>query len=155
MPDFLATAIERTVSGPMWHGPSLRELLADVTLEEANARPIAGAHSIGELVAHIIAWVEIPHERLRGGGKAAPDPAEDWPPVGRLDATAWRALLDRLEAVHRALAAAVRDLRDAELDAMMPGRDHTLGDMLHGVVAHGTYHGGQVAILKRALRGSA
>jgi hypothetical protein len=25
--------------------------------------------------------------------------------------------------------------------------------MLHGVIEHGTYHGGQIAILKRALEG--
>ena len=40
----------RAHEGEAWHGPSLRELLQDVTAEQAEARPVAGAHSIRELV---------------------------------------------------------------------------------------------------------
>ena len=30
-------------------------------------------------------------------------------------------------------------------------RTHSAADMLRGVIEHGAYHGGQIAILKRAL----
>lgn len=50
---FLAQQLEQTVHGPMWHGSALGELLADVTAAEARAYPIAGAHSIAELVVRV------------------------------------------------------------------------------------------------------
>ena len=33
----------------------------------------------------------------------------------------------------------------------MPGLDYSVAVLLHGIVEHGTYHGGQIALLKRAL----
>jgi len=35
------------------------------------------------------------------------------------------------------------------------GLDYTVATLLRGVVEHGTYHGGQIALLKRALAKSA
>ena len=60
----LSNHIKRTVAGPMWHGPSLDELLASVSSDQAAARPIAGAHSIWEIVLHVTAWAEIALARL-------------------------------------------------------------------------------------------
>jgi len=31
------------------------------------------------------------------------------------------------------------------------GADYSVSNLLHGVIEHGTYHGGQIALLKRAL----
>lgn len=41
-------------------------------------------------------------------------------------------------------------LDDESLTRLVAGRDHSVSAMLHGVIEHGTYHGGQIAILKRA-----
>ena len=50
---------------------------------------------------------------------------------------------------HRQLAAATRGLSDDQLKALVQELDYTVFDMLHGVVEHGTYHGGQIALLKK------
>ena len=55
----LAKKIECTVTGPMWHGPALAQVLEMVTHEEAAARPIAGAHTVWEIVRHVTTWAEI------------------------------------------------------------------------------------------------
>src|SRR5205823_3941646 len=60
----LSNFISRTVSGPMWHGQSLSELLTDISAEDAAAHPIAGAHSIWEIVLHMASWAEIGRARL-------------------------------------------------------------------------------------------
>ncbi len=52
--------------GDAWHGPSLMRLLADVTAEQAAAKPIQNAHSIRELVLHIKVWKDAPRRRLAG-----------------------------------------------------------------------------------------
>ena len=146
----LANHIRRTVTGPMWHGPALGELLADVSVDEARIRPIAGAHTIWELVLHVTAWADIARARLRGERTGDPTAAEDWPPPGH-DASEWTAAVSQLEASYKTLANATRALDDAALDAKVNGLDYTVATLLHGVVEHGTYHGGQIALLKRAM----
>jgi hypothetical protein len=50
----IADQLKRSLEGEAWHGPALRELLSGVTAKQAAARPLAGAHSIWEIVLHII-----------------------------------------------------------------------------------------------------
>jgi uncharacterized damage-inducible protein DinB len=57
----------------------------------------------------------------------------------------------QLRGAYEALAAQVETLDDAALRATVRGRDHSVETMIRGVVEHGVYHGGQVALLKRAL----
>jgi uncharacterized damage-inducible protein DinB len=135
----------------MWHGPALADLLEDVNAEMAAQHPIRGAHSIWELVLHITAWTEIARERLAGSAKADPTPEEDWPPVGDTSAESWRTARERLKDAHRELAAEVASLDDAVLISRLPGKDHTALVMYHGIIEHDAYHGGQIAILKKAL----
>jgi len=145
----LGSSLERTVTGPMWHGPALAEVLEGVTAERAAARPIPGAHTIWELVLHIIAWAEIARARLRGESTGDPTPEQDWPPVTAADAAAWQRTLERLGACHRELAADVRGLDEARLDQKVANLDYSADVLLHGIVEHGTYHGGQIALLKK------
>ena len=44
----------------------------------------------------------------------------------------------------------MRQLDDAALDARVKGLDYPVGILLDGVVEHGTYHGGQIALLRKA-----
>ena len=150
-PAYLASRIERTMTGPMWHGPALKDVLAGVTHAHAAARPIAGAHSIWEIVLHLTAWAEIACARLRGQRTADLSADEDWPPVRGTGQDAWTRALDQLGESYRALAADARALDEAALDARVPGLDYSVETLLSGIVEHGTYHGGQVALLRKAL----
>jgi uncharacterized damage-inducible protein DinB len=145
----LGSSLERTMTGPMWHGPALAEVLNGVSADRAAARPIAGAHSIWELVLHVTAWVEIARARLKGESTGDPTPEQDWPPVTATDAAAWARALEQLAACHREIAADARALDDARLDAKVANLDYSVAVLLHGIVEHGTYHGGQIALLKK------
>jgi uncharacterized damage-inducible protein DinB len=145
----LANSLERTMTGPMWHGPALADVLKDVTAERAAAHPIANVHGIWEIVLHITAWAEIARARVKGESLGDPTPEQDWPPGSATDAAAWSRALERLAACHRELAADVRALDDARLDEKVASLDYSVGVLLHGIVEHGTYHGGQIALLKK------
>ena len=146
----LSNHIKRAVAGPMWHGPSLDELLASVSSDQAAARPIPGAHSIWEIVLHVTAWAEIALARLHGQRTGDPAPDEDWPPVpGSEAAASWQTALERLRESYRALATDTRRLEPSAFDEKVAGADYTVSNLLHGVIEHGTYHGGQIAILKK------
>jgi uncharacterized damage-inducible protein DinB len=147
----LADQIWRTFHGPSWHGPALEELLRGVLAADAAARPLPGAHSIWELVLHAAVWADVARVRLTEVTRREIPGAEDWPAVGATTPEAWTAAKSRLETSYHTLVDAVAALDSAELDALVRGRDHTVGAMLYGVVEHGCYHGGQIALLKRAL----
>ena len=145
----LGSSLERTMTGPMWHGPALADVLKGVTAERAAAHPIAGAHSIWEIVLHITAWSDIAALRIKGESTGDPTREQDWPPVSYADAD-WPRAVERLGESHRRLAADTRLLTEQQLDALVSGLEYSVHVMLHGIIEHGTYHGGQIALLKRA-----
>ena len=149
----LVESLDRSVSGDAWHGPSLQAILSDLTAEEASARPIPGAHSILEIVLHTAAWIQEIDARVQGRAPTLPEPG-DWP-VG----TGWPEALVRLEGAYRRLREHLAAFPEAKLAEMVgPSRDAPLGSgvtfaiMLIGLVEHNAYHGGQLTLLKRALR---
>jgi uncharacterized damage-inducible protein DinB len=149
----LANNVERAIAGPMWHGPAVGELLREVSAAEAGARPVPGAHSVWELVLHIAAWAEIARERIAGRAPGEATAEQDWPPVSAQTAAAWSDAVLRLGASHRALArdVAALDVDGGALASIVPGRQYSVSALVHGVIEHTTYHGGQIAILKRAV----
>jgi len=157
----LANRIERTVTGPMWHGPALLDVLAEVTWAQALARPLPAAHTIWAIVLHVNAWCEIARRRIKGEAIGDPPPEQDWPPAPDAAPDAdtraaselsveWERAVERLAASHRDLAADTRLLDDEKLDALVNRLDYTVGVMLDGIVEHGTYHGGQIALLRKS-----
>lgn len=141
--------LERAYAGEAWHGPSLRELLCDVTAERAAARPIAGAHSIWEIVLHLTAWQDTLRRRLEGERVDAPAEG-DWPPTEAMDEATWQALLGTLEARHTRLQHTISHLDEARLDQPIYGGSSSFYVTLHGHIQHTLYHAGQIALLRRA-----
>ena len=146
----LAKHIDRTMTGPMWHGPALLQVLDGVSHDDAAARPIPGAHSFWEIVLHVAAWAEIARARLKGERIGDPPAEEDWPPVESPTLDAWHHALERLGASHRLLADDVRALTDAAIEAKVATLEYSTSVLLRGVVEHGTYHGGQIMLLRKA-----
>jgi uncharacterized damage-inducible protein DinB len=142
--------LQRAFEGHAWHGPAVRELLADVSAAQADARPIAQAHSIWEVVLHISTWEHIVRRRLQGEVIDELPDEEDWPAVRDTSEAAWRKAVQDLEERNRALRDAVAQLDEARLTAKVPGKDHSVYIMLHGIIQHDLYHAGQVAVLKKA-----
>lgn len=141
--------LRRAFEGDAWHGPSLKDLLVDVSAARAAARPISGAHSIAEIVAHITVWTDVVRRRLEGEWIASLPPEEDWPGAGP-DEAAWAEARGRLEDGERRLAEAVARVSEATLPEKTPEKDFSVYVMLHGAVQHALYHAGQIALLKRA-----
>ena len=157
--ELIADELARAWGGDAWHGPALRELLGDVTAQEANARPIASAHSVWELVLHLTVWAREVERRTLGSPPGEPLEG-DWPATPADGSVpGWNEARDALATSHDSLRTAVLSLAPAALDQMVGAtRDQPLGSgvplrvMLHGVAQHDAYHAGQVALLKKLLR---
>jgi uncharacterized damage-inducible protein DinB len=148
--------LEREHAGDPWHGSPLQQILEGIDHRQAATRPLPGAHTIWELVLHMISWKNEVRRRI-GGAPAAVPLEGDWPTPPNATAQAWSDTLAALEASHRSLVSSVSSLpeeqlfkptndpRDRESGA---GVDHYV--LLHGIVQHDVYHAGQIALLKKA-----
>src|SRR5690349_1614814 len=88
--------LRRAFEGQAWHGPSLIELLSDVTAEQAAAKPVPAAHSIWELVLHIEFWEEVARRRVEGDEARVQD-GEGLFTVTDTSEAAWQAAVERLK----------------------------------------------------------
>jgi uncharacterized damage-inducible protein DinB len=146
----IADQLKRAYEGPAWSGPSLLDVLKDVTAAEAAARPISDAHSIWEIVHHIRVWEEVVTRRLQGEVYRKYSEAEDWPPVTDTTDAAWAAALDQLKTSNQKLRQVINGFEQMRLSGLVPGADYSFYVMVQGAVQHDLYHAGQIGLLKKA-----
>jgi uncharacterized damage-inducible protein DinB len=144
--------LKRAFEGGAWHGPSVSEVLKDVTATQAASRPIPGAHSIWEILLHIAAWEGVCRRRLEGDRAEIPD-EEDWPPVHDTSAPAWELAKSTLSEGHQDLRQATSRVDESRLDEPILPNMSSVYVTLQGAVQHDLYHAGQIAILRKAVQG--
>jgi uncharacterized damage-inducible protein DinB len=131
-----------------WYGPSLADLLARISPELASAPPLPGAHSISELLQHLLLW----NERVRNTSDTHPlepwQPEQDWaePPIP------WDELVARWNESRDLLEEKVRNFPIADLPKQVPGRTYAYEKLLEGIVQHTIWHAGQIAMVRSMLQ---
>lgn len=155
----IADQLRRAFKGEAWLGPSLLDLLAEITPEQARARPLAAGHNIWELVMHIDFWVQAAAGAMQGVNMPTLDGPQDqapgdWAVVKDLDAVAWFDAQDSLFQNAERLAQSVELFSERRLNDIVPGRPYDFYHLFHGIVQHSIYHAGQIAILKKAVSGA-
>ena len=146
---FIVDQLHRAFDGEAWHGPALMEILDGIDAHTAAARPISTAHSIWELALHVSAWEQVCLRRIRGESVSLSD-AENFGHIEHVNEAAWQQAVKNLKQHHAELIQAVSLLSEARLYEPLPDKDYNLLFMLNGAVQHAAYHGGQIALLKRA-----
>jgi uncharacterized damage-inducible protein DinB len=127
---------------------------------ELAARQVAGfPHTIGQLVFHMDYWMEYELRRIRGESPAYPEHnSESFPAASApLDEREWDRLRARtaellgefLELAQSSTQELQREINSThEGDKKVAG---TLEAVLWQMVAHNSYHVGQIAMVRRAL----
>ncbi|HYR44743.1 MAG TPA: DinB family protein [Terriglobia bacterium] len=147
----LELQLRQTFEGEAWHGPSVLELLRDVTPESAYAHPIAGAHSIWELVLHLAGTYKLVLRRMQGS-ESPLSPDEDWPSVPSPTPSNWQDAIGSLRDLNGEVRRAVLGFSPERLDRPLVAKPaYTAYTQFIGITQHDTYHGGQIALLKKAL----
>lgn len=148
----IADQLRRTFDGSAWHGPAVLELLADVDAATAAARPIAGVHSIWELLLHIEVWDNAGMVRLTGK-KWQPTGLANFPGVpSNPTEAAWHKAIAAAKRTHEKLVKTVAALPESRLRDRVPGKRYDFYHLFHGIAQHELYHAGQIAILKKAAQ---
>jgi len=131
-----------------WYGPTLAELIAKTSLEEATKPALSGAHSISELLQHLLLW----NERARNASDSTPMPRweadKEWaePPIP------WDELITRWNKSRDLLEERIRTFPVEDLGQQVPGRNYPFSTLLPGIVQHTIYHSGQIAMVLSMLR---
>lgn len=147
----LEDQLGRALEGEAWHGPSVLETLEGVSAEQAAAHPIAGAHSIWELILHLCGTYGLVLRRLGGDGRQLAE-SEDWPPAPEPSAENWGESIRVLKQLNEDLRRAVKSFPAERLDQpLAAGVPYTAYTQFVGVTQHDLYHAGQIALLKKAL----
>jgi hypothetical protein len=148
-----ALELASTINGEAWYGDSLREILEGVTAEQAWAHPVPNAHSIWEIVVHLDAWIRL----FSGAMQGIPLPPwpgmsqeQDWPPVNAEHDEGWRESLRLLFEHHLEFAEKMKRFGDERLEWAVPGRTYNFSRLFRSASLHAVYHGGQIALLKKA-----
>ena len=151
----IADQLSSTLNGEAWYGDSLREILEGVTVTQAASHPISSAHTIWEMLLHVEAWCKLADGAIRGVAIPAwaTMPKElDWPPVVDNGQQAWQKAVASFFATHLRLVEAIKSFADERLEAAVPGRTYNFYRLFQSMTQHAVYHGGQIVLLKKALR---
>jgi len=148
--EFIVDQLKRSFDGEAWHGPALMEVLEGIDATTAAKHSVAQAHSIWELVLHVAAWERAIARRTTTKQALMLSDQENFPAVTEVSESAWRDALRQLQAAHTRLVEAASKLSPARLDEQVPGKDYDIRFMLLGAAQHAAYHGGQIALLKKA-----
>ncbi len=147
----LEEQLRRALEGEAWHGPSVLETVAGVSAAQAASHPIAGAHSIWELLLHLASDYDLVLRRLAGDGRQL-TADEDWPACPAPTGENWQQVVQKLKLLNKELRQAVLDFPVERLDdPLVHGVPYSAYTQFIGVTQHNLYHAGQIALLKRAL----
>ncbi len=129
-----------------WYGPSLKEVLRDITPGLA-LKKLADTHSIIELVAHMTAWRTFVIRKLEGDDQFTVEDPMNFPEV-----TDWPDVLQGLFESQAKLISTLQNFPGSRLHEVVPHGSYryTYYALLHGIIHHDVYHTGQISLLKKS-----
>jgi uncharacterized damage-inducible protein DinB len=143
--------VEDVLNGSPWYGNAVMKGLRQVR-DNLVTEQIGGAHSMAEILLHMVAWTEEAVDRLRGEKPKEPRRG-DWPnPSER----SWQSLIRMFEDANEELQATIRqvpedkwfkkaeEIKDSELATGV-----NFFELIEGLLQHHIYHAGQIAILNK------
>ena len=145
----IADAYRKVTVAGAWYGPSVAELLARITPQQAVAKPEGGTHSVAELLQHLLLW----NERIRKTNETCPMPKWEAEKEWAESAIPWRELVERWSKSRDLLEERMRNFPVEDLGKQTPGRTYPYEFMLNGIVQHTIWHAGQIAMVHGMVKG--
>jgi uncharacterized damage-inducible protein DinB len=150
----IADKLEQVVKADPWYGPSVMKVLSQIDSSSVSIRK-GEAHTIAEILLHMIAWTEEVTARLQGSEAREPSRG-DWPdPTGK----SWSDLVGMFENANESLKQKIKLLPDEKWNEMVNDfRDPASGtgvsfiETVEGLIQHHVYHAGQIAILHKQIK---
>jgi uncharacterized damage-inducible protein DinB len=137
--------------GVNWTWSNLKDVLSDITFEEAIAQPIPNGNSIAMLVFHMNYYLVAARNRITN----TPDNAKhadsmNMPPLS--NTADWQALLQKTWDDADAFVKIIEAMPEEDLWLEIQPDYGSYYRNIHGVIEHNHYHLGQIVILKKLVR---
>jgi uncharacterized damage-inducible protein DinB/heme-degrading monooxygenase HmoA len=145
--------LEQTYHGGNWLDESLMGKLTGLTAERAFTAPIAGVHSVAEIVWHCLYWRTVLIQWLQGDNAYRDETRAllNFLPREALKEKGWEPLCDELQSTQVTLRALLLEKDDRFLrEEYLPG--HTFEDAVVGTIQHDIYHLGQIGLVLKVLK---
>ncbi|WP_214073360.1 DinB family protein [Mucilaginibacter sp. dw_454] len=152
----LQQELEKVLSGQPWYGEPVYNILDKITFESAYER--AGhAHTIAEIVMHLVSWTEEVMDRLNEKPASMPV-SGNWPDPGAPDEQKWKLWIEDFKLVNVNLVKTIQDFPDAQWDEPIIDERGTkpvttYKETVEGLIQHHIYHTAQIAVLLRVIIG--
>lgn len=146
-PQILQHVVGRALSGKGAHAAAA-SVFSGVDAKTAGTRPDKLAHSLHQLLGHIVFWQDWVVQWLKGEKPRVPKHASgSWPagPAPR-NATEWKREV-------RQFQSGLKELQRLSTEADLPtrlGKQSRL-EMIHALASHNSYHLGQAVVLRQML----
>lgn len=147
----IATQFRQFYFGKNWAASSLKEVLADVTLSQAT-QSIHDLNSILVLVYHLHYYVAGVLVVLKGGELTIRDKYSfDAPDIK--NEQEWQQFLENIWKEGEEFASSIEKLSGKTLwDVFTDTKYGLYYRNLHGIIEHGHYHLGQIALIKKMIK---
>lgn len=144
-------ALRRLYEGEVWHGPSIKEILIDITPEQAVKRLTPKSKNIAEYLIHITNWRTFALEKLTGSDTfdIILNSEADWSVVNEITKDKWEEIQEGYEESQKEILEVLETYTDRKLENIVSGRKYSFYTLLYGVIHHDIYHSGQMMMLKR------
>lgn len=153
----LAIEYSNTLFEDPWHGPSVRSILIGVTEEKSKIKIMENAHSIYEILLHMLAWTEEVNSRLRGGIPKEPVNG-DWPKLSDFQKLDWDGLIVKFLDESLSTFVTIKNFPAVKLNKIVGvERNAPLGtgisykSMITGLIQHNIYHSAQISLLNKII----
>lgn len=135
--------------GEPWFGNSMQEILKDVTDEAAFYKSNKDAHSLAQIVWHMVYWRQSLIKRLAGDitYKGSMKSEDNWSTETKLNALGWPAIRQLLHTSQQQVVELLEKQSDKLLDEAYSEKA-SYRELITGIIQHDLYHLGQVAYLK-------
>lgn len=141
----LIKMLQHTYEKNAWHGPAVKEVLENVSADDAHKR-LPNSHSIIELVAHMTAWRIFVVKKLQGNSEYKVTDDMNFPAP-----TDWGKVVEELDASQARLIQELKGFDSSKLYEPVPhgSYNYNFHTLLHGIIHHDLYHAGQIALIKK------
>ena len=135
--------------GQPWYGDSLCQILENVTPRKGFWQPAQDAHSIAQLISHLIYWRQSLIKRLAGDlhYKSSMQSDENWKSNEQLKKEGWKSLMNSLAESQAQLLSLLSKQKDSLLKKKYSDQA-TFQEVITGILQHDLYHTGQIAYIK-------
>ncbi|HTQ28924.1 MAG TPA: DinB family protein [Puia sp.] len=147
---YIRKTLQQTLTGKPWYGRALFEVLGETDPAKVYQQPGGKAHSLIELLYHMITWSEFTRAQLEMEGSPDVSAFEklDWRPIDPSVHT-WEKGMQALKESNDRILMLLEEKNDDLLGNMVEGREYNFRFLLQGLIQHHIYHEGQVVCVQK------